>query len=341
MNYLELIENAKKNIGIYCKVCKECNGISCRGKIPGPGGKGLGLGFIRNYNKLREVEVNMDTVYEFKGINTEIELFSKKFKYPIFASPIGGVQLHYSDLYNDLSYSVELVNGCHSAGTIAFTGDGVKDEVFTGTLEAIKKNNGFGIPTIKPWSKEEVIKKIKLSEEAGAFAVAMDIDAAGLSILAAQGKPVSPLSKDDLKEIINSTHLPFILKGVMSKEVAKKAIDAGVYGIIVSNHGGRVLDETPSTIEVLKEIVNEVDKKIKVFIDGGFRSGLDVFKALALGADAVLIARPYATAVYGGSREGVKLYTEKLGKELEDTMIMTGCSSLKDIDEKKVKIKFK
>ncbi|BEP28211.1 alpha-hydroxy-acid oxidizing protein [Helicovermis profundi] len=337
MNYLEMLENSKKNIGEFCKVCKECNGISCKGKIPGPGGKGLGLGFIRNYEDLRKIRLNMDTVYLNKGTNTEIELFGKKFKYPVFAAPVGGVQIHYSDLYNDLTYSKAVINGCHKAGTIAFTGDGVKDEVFTGTLKAIKANDGWGVPTIKPWSKEEVIKKIKLSENAGAFAVAMDIDAAGLSILAAQGKPVSPLSKEDLKEIVNSTKLPFILKGVMSANVARKAIEAGVYGVIVSNHGGRVLDETPSTIEVLPEIVEEVQGKIKVFIDGGFRSGIDVFKAIALGADAALIARPYAISVYGAGEEGVELYTEKIGRELAEAMIMTGASNLSEIDEDKIR----
>ena len=80
-----------------------------------------------------------------------------------------------------------------------------------------------------------------------------------------------------------------------------------------------------------KQIVKAVDGSMKIFVDGGLRSGTDVFKALALGADAVIIARPYVTAVYGGGAEGVSAYTEKLGAELADTMSMCGASSLKEI----------
>lgn len=340
MDYKDVIENAKKNIGLYCKVCPECNGIACRGKIPGVGGKSTGIGFIRNYEDIRKVKLNMDTFYDFKGVDTKCELFGREFDMPVFAAPVGGVQLHYSELYNDLTYSETIVKGCMDAGTLAFTGDGVNDDVFKGTLEAIRRCGGTGIATIKPWSKEEVLLKIKMAEKAGALAVAMDIDAAGLSILAAQGKPVSPMGIDTIKEFVNSTKLPFIIKGVMTKKAAIRAVEAGVYGIVVSNHGGRVFDETPSSMEVLEEIVEAIDGKIKVLIDGGFRSGLDVFKALALGADGVLIARTYAIAVYGGGVDGVIAYTNKIKAELENTMIMTGASRISDIDADKVRSPF-
>ena len=97
---------------------------------------------------------------------------------------------------------------------------------------------------------------------------------------------------------------PFILKGIMTVKGAEKALEAGAAGIIVSNHGGRVLDQCPATAEVLPAIVDAVGGKMKIFVDGGIRSGMDVFKALALGADAVLIARPFVTAVYGGGSGG-------------------------------------
>ena len=97
---------------------------------------------------------------------------------------------------------------------------------------------------------------------------------------------------------------PFILKGIMTVKGAEKALEAGAAGIVVSNHGGRVLDQCPATAEVLPAIVDAVGGKMKVFVDGGIRSGMDVFKALALGADAVLIARPFVTMVYGGGRGG-------------------------------------
>lgn len=102
--------------------------------------------------------------------------------------------------------------------------------------------------------------------------------------------------------------------------------------IIVSNHGGRVLDQCPATAEVLESIVKALEGSgIKVLVDGGIRSGTDVFKALALGADGVLIARPFVTAVYGGMADGVRAYIDKIGTELEDTMKMCGVSSLDEI----------
>ena len=100
---------------------------------------------------------------------------------------------------------------------------------------------------------------------------------------------------------------------------------------MVSNHGGRVLDQCPATAEVLEEIADAVGDSMKILVDGGIRSGTDVFKALALGADAVIIARPFVTAVYGGAREGVESYINKIGSELKDTMAMCGVASLAEI----------
>lgn len=333
MQYVDVLASARETIGKKCRVCKECNGIVCRGEIPGVGGKDTGEGFSINYAKLKEIKINMDTIYDFNGVDTSIELFGKQFAYPVFAAPIGGLNLHYSDVLNDETYSRAIVDGCRQAGTAGFTGDGVKDEFYDRPLKVIQEAAGWGIPTIKPWKKDEILRKVKQAEQAGALAVAMDVDAAGLAILAAAGKPVSPKSVEELKEIIGSTKLPFIIKGVMTVKGALKALEAGAYGIVVSNHGGRVLDQTPATVEVLPEISKAVKGKLKIFIDGGIRTGIDVVKVLALGADAVLIGRPYAVAAYGGGADAVKLYTEKIGKELHDTMIMVGCSTLSDINE--------
>ncbi|MBN2897438.1 MAG: alpha-hydroxy-acid oxidizing protein [Clostridia bacterium] len=338
MTIQEVLLKAKENIGPRCKVCPECNGLACKGQIPGPGGKGTGVGFIRNYQDLRKISLNMDTIYEAGEIDTSTTLFGHRFELPVFAGPVGAVAMHYSDVYNDQSYNASILTGCKEAGILAFTGDGVQDEVFEGAISAIDSIGGYGIPTIKPWKKDEIIKKIMMAERAGAVAVAMDIDTAGLAILAAQGKPVSPISVETLEEIVSATKLPLILKGIMTVEGAKKALKAGASGIIVSNHGGRVLDETPSTISKLGEIVRAVGGQMTIFVDGGFRSGIDVFKALALGADGVLIARPYVSAVYGGDVEGVKLYTEKIHKELKDAMLMTGCHTIKEITMNKVTI---
>lgn len=336
MNYADVLSKAKKLIFEKCKVCADCNGLVCRGQVPGVGGKGSGEAFIRNRKKVNDIKVNLDTIIEEKEIDTSIELFGMKFKYPVFAAPVGAVGLNYSEALDDFQYSKAVVAGCKDAGVIAFTGDGVKDEFYDLPLEAIADNNGHGIPTIKPWRNEEIIEKIKKAEAKGALAVAMDIDAAGLVTLALLGKPVGTKSVEDLKQIISSTKLPVILKGIMTVEGAKKALEAGAYGIVVSNHGGRVLDHTPASIEVLPRIAEAVGDKMKILVDGGFRAGIDVFKALALGADAVLIGRPYVVATYGGGAEGVKIYTDKIGNELKETMIMTGCHTLKDINKDRI-----
>jgi isopentenyl diphosphate isomerase/L-lactate dehydrogenase-like FMN-dependent dehydrogenase len=337
MNYSNIVVNARKVIGPYCQVCPVCNGRACKGQIPGPGGKETGIGFIRNFQAFGKYSLNIDTLYESEKKDCSIELFGKTFSYPFFAAPIGGVQMHYSDLYDDDTYSKEVLQGCHDAGIAAFTGDGINDKLFEMPLEIIRELDGYGIPTIKPWNNNEMIRKIKLAEKANAMAVAMDVDAAGLSILADKGKPVSPKSQSDLKSIISSTDLPVIIKGIMTVTGAAKALEAGAYGIVVSNHGGRVLDDVSATLDVLPEISRLFKGKLRIFIDGGVRTGADIFKALALGADAVLIGRPFVTAAYGGGHEGVRVYSDKIGKELESAMMMTGANRLDEINSEKIR----
>ena len=137
---------------------------------------------------------------------------------------------------------------------------------------------------------------------------------------------------EELKEVAEIAQVPFIVKGVMTVRGALKAKEAGAAGIVVSNHGGRVLDQCPATAEVLADIVDALKGSgVKVLVDGGIRSGVDVFKALALGADGVIICRPFVPAVYGGAEEGVKLYIEKIGAELADTMAMCGAKDIASI----------
>lgn len=331
MTYEELLTNARPEIGKFCKVCPVCNGKACKNQIPGPGAKGVGDTAIRNYDKWQEIRINMDTLSENKDVDTTFKVFGREFKYPFFAGPVGAVNLHYGEKYNDASYNDVLVSACAEAGIAAMTGDGVNAEVMRAATEAVKKAGGLGIPTVKPWNLETVQEKMKQVHDAGAFAVAMDVDAAGLPFLKNMTPPAGRKSVEELHDIVESSPVPFIVKGIMTVKGALKALEAGASAIIVSNHGGRVLDQCPATAEVLEDIVKAVNGKMKIFVDGGIRSGVDVFKALALGADGVVIARPFVTAVYGGGAEGVKLYVEKLGAELADTMAMCGANSLEEI----------
>ena len=331
MNYSECIENARAKIGNYCKACPECNGRACKNQMPGPGAKGIGDTAIRNYDKWKEIRLNMDTLVEKRPIDTSLSMFGKEFKYPFFAGPVGAVNLHYGDCLNDVSYNDILVSSCAEFGIAAFTGDGVDSNVMLAATKAIKNAGGSGIPTVKPWNIELIREKLELVKESGAFAVAMDIDAAGLPFLKNLNPPAGSKSVEELREIVDAAGLPFIVKGIMTVKGALKAKEAGASAIVVSNHGGRVLDQCPATAEVLEEIADTVDGSMKIFVDGGIRSGTDVFKALALGADAVIIARPFVTAVYGGGREGVESYIQKISGELADTMAMCGVASLEEI----------
>ena len=137
-----------------------------------------------------------------------------------------------------------------------------------------------------------------------------------------------------IKELKAATNLPFIVKGIMTVEDALLAVEAGVDAIVVSNHGGRVLDCTPGAAEVLPDIAEAVKDKLTVLVDGGVRSGVDVLKLIGLGADGVLIGRPFVTASFGGGKEGVELYVNKVIGELEATMRLTGCQTVKEIDGK-------
>ena len=274
----------------------------------------------------------MDTIAENKPVDTSLTLFGRTFKYPVFAGPVGAVQLHYGDCLDDVTYNDILVSACAKNGIAAFTGDGTDPNVMVAATKAIKNADGAGIPTVKPWNIETIREKMELVHESGAFAVAMDIDAAGLPFLKNLDPPAGSKTVSELCDIIHMAGTPFIVKGIMTVKGALKAKEAGASAIIVSNHGGRVLDQCPATAEVLESIVKALEgSDIKILVDGGIRSGTDVFKALALGADGVLIARPFVTAVYGGKADGVRAYIDKIGTELEDTMKMCGVSSLDEI----------
>lgn len=338
MNYAECLELARGKMGNYCKACPECNGRACKNQMPGPGAKGIGDTAIRNYDKWKEIRVQMDTLVEKRPIDTSLSLFGKNFQYPFFAGPVGAVNMHYGDSLNDVSYNDILVSSCAEFGIAAFTGDGMDSNMMVAATEAIKKAGGLGIPTVKPWNVEMVREKMALVKDAGAFAAAMDIDAAGLPFLKNFNPPAGSKSVEELREIVEAAGVPFIVKGIMTVKGALKAKEAGAAAIVVSNHGGRVLDQCPATAEVLEEIATAVDGSMKIFVDGGIRSGTDVFKALALGADAVIIARPFVTAVYGGGREGVEVYIQKIGSELADTMAMCGVSSLSEITRDCVRV---
>ena len=196
--------------------------------------------------------------------------------------------------------------------------------------------------TVKLWNDETMAHKIRQAHEAGAVAIATDIDCVGLGDMSINAwydslsGLVSPKSARQLREVFSVTDKPFILKGIMTAKGAVKACEAGASGIVISNHAGNSLDQSLASIEVLEDIRRAVGNEINIYIDGGFRHGEDVFKAIAMGADGVLIGRPVMIAAEGADAYGVSVCLQKVIWELKNAMRMTGCRSLKDITRDKI-----
>jgi isopentenyl diphosphate isomerase/L-lactate dehydrogenase-like FMN-dependent dehydrogenase len=147
--------------------------------------------------------------------------------------------------------------------------------------------------------------------------------------------PVTWETVDWLRSI---TALPLLLKGILTAEDALLALEHGVSGIIVSNHGGRQLDGVVTSIEALPEIVDAVAGHCEVYMDGGIRRGTDILKALALGARAVLVGRPALWGVAANGAHGVQQVLEILHTELEQTMKLAGCPTIASISRSLVKL---
>ncbi|OMJ23821.1 Hydroxyacid oxidase 1 [Smittium culicis] len=141
------------------------------------------------------------------------------------------------------------------------------------------------------------------------------------------------LTWEDAKFIKSQTKLPVLLKGILTYEDAELAVKHGFDGIIVSNHGGRQLDSAPATIDALPEVAAAVNKRIPVFVDGGILRGTDVFKALALGADAVFVGRPVLWGLAYNGEDGVDLMADIINEEFRLAMALSGCCRISDITE--------
>ncbi len=318
----------------YCKVCPICNGKACAGQVPGMGGLGSGSSFISNIEALSKIKFNMRLIHDVIEPDTTVNVLGKKLTLPILAAPIGGVSFNMGGAVSEEDYIQAIINGCKAKGIIGCSGDGVPDFIHQAGFNAIKAADGHGIPFIKPWEDEELFKKIEAAKATGTDIIGMDIDAAGLITLRKMGRPVSPKSLEKLTEIIGKTQTKFILKGVMTVDEAELAVAAGADAIIISNHGGRVLDSAPGAADVLAAIADKVKGKITILADGGVRTGGDVLKMLALGADAVLVGRPFSVAAVGGLQQGVETYIDTIAAELKQTMVLTGTSAARSVDRK-------
>ncbi len=338
MNYNEILAAARDQVGPYCKACPVCNGRACGNSVPGPGCKYPGNVAARNFDKWQEICVNMDTLCPNATPDVSFEMFGRRFTAPIFAAPLGSIDLHYGPKYKDPEYNTILIKACADYGLMALTGDGVDPKIMLAAADDMEKIGGVGCPVIKPWNKEAVFEKLDVLNAKDIFCVGMDIDGAGLPFLKAMNPNAGSKSVEEMREIISYAKMPFIIKGIMTARGAEKAVEAGAAAIVVSNHGGRVQGAVPSTAEVLPEIAAAVKGKTVILVDGGIRSGVDVFRAIALGAEGVLIGRPILPMIYAAGEEGFRVYMDKIIGELKSTMTMCGAASLADITRDKVRL---
>lgn len=330
----DIYKTARELMDGFCRVCPVCNGKACAGEVPGMGGLGTGSAFTANVEALARVTFNMRLLHDVTEPDTRTRILGLDLSMPVLAAPIGGVSFNMGGRRTEEEFISAVIDGCARAGIIGCIGDGVPDFIHQTGYAAVSKAGGHGIPFIKPWDDAELQDKLAKARDCGAAILGMDIDAAGLITLRKMGRPVSPKPLEKLREIIAGSGRKFIVKGIMTPEDALLALEAGADAIVVSNHGGRVLDSTPGTAEVLPGIAKAIDRRIVVLVDGGIRSGGDILKMLALGADAVMIGRPFSIAAIGGLTEGVVSLAERLHTELCQAMVMTGTVSTCQVQDK-------
>jgi len=299
------------------------------------GGIDSGKAFRNNLEALATYNLKMSTLHDVKKPDTSLTLFGVKLAMPILSGVTGGVtyNMGLGGKVSEEEYAEGIIGGCVLAGTIGFAADGIGDpiSVYETRLKTVSKYRGHAAAQIKPRTQAEIIERIRLIEQTGAPFFAIDIDSAGRASRALPGQTVEPKTMKQLREIVKSTRLPFLLKGVMTPEEALMALDVGAAGIVVSNHGGRVLDHTPGTAKVLPLIADKVKGRMIILADGGVRYGADVLKMLALGADAVLVGRPLVRGSVGGGAEGVALMLKKMNNELVVAMTLTGTADVKKV----------
>ncbi len=338
MDYSEVLENAKKNIGPNCKVCPECNGLACGNIMPGPGSKAPGNGANDNWKAWRSIKLNMDTICPDEPVDTGIEFLGRQLSMPLITAPVGSLKAQYNPTDDIRDYNECCVEAAEKCGIVTSFGCGLDPRPFPHGCKMTKEHGGIAIPVIDPLNMESVLEKLDMVNEAMPFAVSFVVDSAGLPHLKKISPDAGSKSAEQLRILCERAKMPMIIKGVMTVRGAVKAADAGAAAIIVSNHGGRVLGGAAATAEVLPEIVDAVGGRVRIIVDGGIRSGTDIFRALAVGADAVMICRPFLISYYGGRTDGIVSYIEKLRAELRDTMYMCGARKISDIDRSMIRL---
>ena len=258
-------------------------------------------------------------------VDTSTTLFGTKLKTPVFCSPISGLSQLSSTALADIA------TGLKEAGSLFMLGIG-------GTQD-IESAVATGVPVvkiIKPYRKTGTIyDQLKDAERLGCVAVGMDIDHF-YGALREGGKIAmtdlfAPQKTDEIRKIIASTKLPFIIKGILSLQDAKRALEIGASAIVVSNHGSSSVEFGVPSAVALPKIVEAVGARMTVLIDTGFKTVSDVLKGLALGAKSIGLASSVILAWGAGGAKGVETLVNLITAELRRTMAATGCASVESV----------
>jgi len=316
--------------GSFDKICQR----ESYGKPIGLGGVGQGRSFRANVQSLADIQLNMSVLGDHFEPDTRCSFLGVDLDFPILSSSTAGAE-KYNDALDETMFCTAVLAGSKDAGTIGLRGDTwfyTPDE--NPSLNAMKSCDGYGIPIFKPRSQDVLKQLIEKSQDLGCKAIGIDFDGCGSTIMARHGQPVYRKSVKEIEELVSFSQLPFIAKGIMMPDEAQMCVDAGVSVIAISNHGGRVLDSTPGVATVLPLIRKKVGDSVIITADGGIRTGYDVLKMLALGADVVLLGRDIIRAAVGAGSLGVKLHLQHLHKILKKAMFMTGSKNLCMVDSK-------
>lgn len=251
----------------------------------------------------------------------ELTLFGVRLETPIFCSAISRLP-HMPE-----TGLADIARGIAQAGSFMMLGIGGPAE-----LQSAIDTGAPVVKVVKPYRHtEQIYHKMRDAEKRGCVAVGMDIDHFHGLLVGGRVFRTSlfgPQQSEELKQIIAEAKLPFILKGVLSVADAEKALELGASAILVSNHGSGAFDYTIPSMYALPKIVERVGNKMTVFVDTGFESGNDVFKAMAFGATAVGFANPMILAYAAEGADGVSLLIKQMTQELKRNMAATACANL-------------
>lgn len=264
-------------------------------------------------------------VLDAVAASTKMELFGRTFKTPVMAAALSGLE---GLCKNGM---VEVAKGMRAADAVMWAGIGKEAE-----LAKILETGASTVKIVKPYKDKDLIfEKIRRAEALGAMAVGMDVNfgfGGKVQDTLIRQRLMSPVSMTDLRQYVDAAKQPFVVKGVLSVRDAVKSVEAGAKAVVISNHGGSVLDYAVPPLKLLPSVVKVLDGAVPVFLDGGIIRGSDVFKALALGARGVLVGRTVMAGLAINQSQGVYEIISGLTEELKRIMNLTGSPDINSID---------